>query len=80
MSDQTHYICVGNNHSWGRAETEKQAIANMKAQGGRQHLTKYRVYACCSQTRACEVTGSIMFPVGGYTPMMVKEWKKRGAR
>lgn len=80
MSDQTHYICVGNNHSWGRAETEKAAIANMKREGGISSLTKYRVYVCCSRAYVEEVHGSIMYPQGGYTPMLVKEWERKGRK
>ena len=77
MTDQTHFICVSNNHAWGRAETEKQAISNMKAQGGFSQATQYKVWACCKQAYVEEVHGSIMFPAGGYTPLLVKHWERR---
>lgn len=45
----TWFIAIGNQHNWGRAETEKAAIANMKRQSGRA-TTEYIVYAATKET------------------------------
>jgi hypothetical protein len=42
------FIALGNNQGWGRAQTEKAAVANMKRQGGK--VTEYIVYACTEKT------------------------------
>lgn len=52
------FIALGNNHNWGRAETEKAAIANMKRAGGSSRkTTEYIVYACTEKTYVNDMGG-----------------------
>jgi hypothetical protein len=56
---ETWFIAIGNAGGWGRARTEKQAIANMKRQGGKpdQHVV-YRV----NQWTKVRDTGGLTWP------------------
>lgn len=51
----TWYIAMGNNQGWGRAETVKAAIANMRRQGGK--VTEYAVYAATEGTYVNDMGG-----------------------
>lgn len=48
------FIALGNNHSWGRGDTEAKAIANMR-QGGK--VTEYIVYAATEKTYVNDMGG-----------------------
>jgi len=43
------YIALGNQFNWGKAESEKAAVANMKRQSSRK-TTEYIVYAATKDT------------------------------
>jgi hypothetical protein len=51
----TWFIALGNNHGWGRGDTEQKAIANMRRQGGK--VTEYIVYACTEKTYVNDMGG-----------------------
>jgi hypothetical protein len=52
------FIALGNQYNWGRAETEKQAIANMKRAGGSSRkTTEYIVYAATEATYVNDMGG-----------------------
>ena len=54
----TWFIALGNQFNWGRAQTEKQAIANMKRAGGSSRkTTEYIVYAATEETYVNDMGG-----------------------
>lgn len=54
----TWFIALGNNHNWGRAKTEKEAVANMRRAGGASHkTTEYIVYAATEKTYVNDMGG-----------------------
>jgi hypothetical protein len=55
------YIAIGNNFGWGRAETETQAVANMRRQGGK--VTSYVVYRANKWTAVGDM-GGLRYPNG----------------
>lgn len=54
------FIARGSNMGWGRAQTEKQAIANMRKQG---KVTGYVVHRVSKWTNV-DGMGSLTFPTG----------------
>ena len=70
---ETWFIAIGNNHGWGRARTEKQAIANMRRQGGKP--TQYVVYRVNQWTRVNDM-GGLSHPRGYGEPIEVKRTTK----
>jgi len=69
----TWFIALGNNHGWGRAETEKAAIANMRRQGGT--VTEYIVYAATKETYVNGM-GGLNRPGTDPEAVLIKRWKK----
>jgi hypothetical protein len=55
------FIARGNNMGWGRAQSEKQAIANMRRNGGK--VTAY-VVARVSKWTTVTGMGSLSYPAG----------------
>lgn len=55
------FIARGNNMAWGRAQTEKQAVLNMKRQGGT--ITAYTVHRVSKWTQV-DGMGSLTYPTG----------------
>lgn len=55
------FIARGSNMGWGRAQTEKQAIANMRKQGGT--IRTYVVHRVSKWTQV-DGMGSLTFPAG----------------
>ena len=68
------FIARGNNMGWGRAQTEKQAIANMKRQGGA--VTAYTVYRVNKWTMV-DGMGSLTWPIGSPQPVEMKSVDNR---
>jgi len=62
------FIAVGNAYGWGRARTEKQAIANMRRQG---KATEYVVYRVNQWTRVGGM-GGLTWPMGRGEPVKLK--------
>jgi hypothetical protein len=62
------FIAVGNACGWGRARTEKQAIANMRSQS---KPTEYIVYSVNKWTRVNGM-GGLTHPMGRGEPKKVK--------
>jgi hypothetical protein len=64
------FIAVGNNHGWGRAETEKEAMANMHRNGGR--ATEWSLYRCTEGTYVNDM-GGLNYPTvdGQPAPEMI---------
>lgn len=65
---ETWYICIGNAHGWGRARTEKQAVANMHREG---KATAYIVYRVNQWTKVTDM-GGLTWPQGRGEPVEVK--------
>ncbi len=79
MSDQativldprlTHFLAIGNNHGWGKATTEKQAIANMNRVGTKAE--RFVIYRCTDGTYVNE-TGGINRPAIDPEAVMVRK-------
>jgi len=51
------FIALGNRYNWGRAQTEKAAIANMHRAGGSKKADEYIVYACTEKTYVNDMGG-----------------------
>jgi hypothetical protein len=70
------FIALGNNHGWGRAETEKAAIANMRRQGGK--VTEYVVYAATEGSYVNDM-GGLNYPTvdGQPAPIKIKHIKPK---
>lgn len=51
----TDFIVIGNNHGWGRAKNEADAIRTMHAQGNR--ATEFHVYRCTPETYVNDMGG-----------------------
>jgi hypothetical protein len=62
------FIARGSNGGWGRAQTEKQAIANMRKQGG--SVDRYVVHRVSKWTNV-DGMGGLTFP-SGIDPVEVK--------
>lgn len=62
------FIARGDNMGWGRAQTEKQAVANMKRQGGT--ITAYTVHRVSKWT-IVDGMGGLSYP-SGIAPVEVK--------
>ena len=69
------FIARGSNFGWGRAESEKQAVANMRRQGGA--VTSYIVDRVSKWTQVDDM-GELTYP-RGIEPVRVKTIKKKAA-
>jgi hypothetical protein len=67
------FIARGDNFGWGRAQTEKQAIANMRRQGG--GVKAYTVHRVSKWTMV-DGMGSLTYPIG-IEPVEVKTIKPK---
>jgi hypothetical protein len=70
------FIAIGNAHGWGRARTEKGAIANMRREGGKP--TEYVVYRVNQWTKVNGM-GGLTYPMGRGEPVELKRTAKRAA-
>lgn len=71
MSDKTDaracwVVVVGNNHGWGRAKTEKEAMSNMQ-RGGSGRATEWTIYRCTEGTYVNDM-GGLNYPTGDGQP------------
>lgn len=71
----TWFIAIGNQFNWGRAETEKNAIANMRRQSGRP-TTEYIVYRVTEQTYVNGM-GGLNRPAGDPEAVKIKHVKPK---
>lgn len=74
----THYIVLGNNYGWGRAETEAEAIENMRFGKG-PHVTEFVVFRCTPGTYVNEM-GGFNRPMVDPKPVKVRHHHPRGKR
>ena len=74
----TWFVAIGNAMSWGRAQTEKQAIANM-----RRHqmapTTEYVVWACPESATVVDHMGgaAVSWDRSGAEPVRIKHIKPK---
>ena len=77
----TWYLAIGNLMSWGRAQTEKQAIANMHREArswrtGGKRTDEYVVWLASEATEV-DGMGGIRWPAGDPKPVKIKHVKPK---
>jgi hypothetical protein len=74
----TWFIAIGNAMSWGRAQTEKQAIANMRRNEAAK-TTEYVLWACPEEATVVDHLGgaAVSWPKPGAEPVRIKHVKPK---
>jgi hypothetical protein len=66
----THFIAIGDNHGWGKAETEQGAMANMRKAGG--PYKRFFLYRATTGTYVNDM-GGFSRPGADPEPVKIKE-------
>lgn len=72
----THFIAIGNNHGWGRGETEAEAIRKMHSQGKR--ASEFFVYRCTPESFVNDM-GGFTRPGADPAPVKIRHTQKKTA-
>jgi hypothetical protein len=74
----TWYIAIGNAFSWGRAQSEAQAIRNMRRNQAAK-TTEYVVWLCPEEATVVDHLGgaAVSWPKPGPEPIRIKHVKPK---